>query len=122
MDPADRLERSAQPRALGEAARGLGAPPRRGPPSGDAAPSPEAAALDRERDEALLAALAQLSEADRQILTCRYLLDLSEAETADTLGLRRGTVKSRLSRALGRLRDVLPETLGPPSVAEVNDG
>jgi RNA polymerase sigma factor (sigma-70 family) len=91
-------------------------------PSGGAAPSPEAAALDRERDEALLAAMATLSEPDRQIITCRYLLDLSEAETADTLGLRRGTVKSRLSRALGRLRDVLPETLGPLGAAEVTDG
>ena len=91
-------------------------------PSGGAAPSPEAAALDRERDEALLAAMAQLSEADRQILTCRYLLDLSEAETADTLGIRRGTVKSRLSRALGRLRDVVPETLGSATTTEVTDG
>jgi len=91
-------------------------------PSGGAAPSPEAAALDRERDEALLTAMAQLSEPDRQIITCRYLLDLSEAETADTLGIRRGTVKSRLSRALGRLRQVLPETLGPLGAAEVTDG
>jgi RNA polymerase sigma factor (sigma-70 family) len=91
-------------------------------PSGGAAPSPEAAALDRERDEALLAAMAQLSEPDRQIITCRYLLDLSEAETADTLGLRRGTVKSRLSRALGRLRQVLPETLRPIDAGEVSDG
>jgi RNA polymerase sigma-70 factor (ECF subfamily) len=91
-------------------------------PSGGAAPSPEAAALDRERDEALLAAMAQLSEPDRQIITCRYLLDLSEAETADTLGIRRGTVKSRLSRALGRLRQVLPETLRPLGAAEVTDG
>jgi RNA polymerase sigma-70 factor, ECF subfamily len=91
-------------------------------PSGGAAPSPEAAALDRERDEALLAAMAQLSEPDRQIITCRYLLDLSEAETADTLGLRRGTVKSRLSRALGRLRQVLPETLRPIGAGEVSDG
>ena len=91
-------------------------------PSGGAAPSPEAAALDRERDEALLAAMAPLSEPDRQIITCRYLLDLSEAETADTLGIRRGTVKSRLSRALGRLRQVLPETLRPLGAAEVTDG
>jgi RNA polymerase sigma factor (sigma-70 family) len=90
-------------------------------PSGGAAPSPEAAALDRERDEALLAAMATLSEPDRQIITCRYLLDLSEAETADTLGLRRGTVKSRLSRALGRLRDVLPETLAHLDAPEVTD-
>ena len=91
-------------------------------PSGGAAPSPESAALDRERDEALLTAMAQLSEPDRQIITCRYLLDLSEAETADTLGIRRGTVKSRLSRALGRLRQVLPETLGPLGAAEETDG
>ena len=41
---------------------------------------------------------------------------------ADTLGLRRGTVKSRLSRALGRLRQVLPETLRPLGAAEVTDG
>ena len=91
-------------------------------PSGGAAPSPEAVALDRERDEALLAAMAQLSEPDRQIITCRYLLDLSEAETADTLGIRRGTVKSRLSRALGRLRQVLPETLRPLGAGEMSDG
>ena len=38
------------------------------------------------------------------MLTCRYLLELSEVETAETLGLRRGTVKSRTARALERLR------------------
>ena len=40
-------------------------------------------------------------------MTCRYLLDLDEAETAAVLGWPRGTVKSRLHRALGRLRDQL---------------
>ena len=58
------------------------------------------------RDE-LLAALAALGERDRAVIACRYLLDLSEAETAAALGCRRGTVKSRLSRALARLRDEL---------------
>ena len=38
------------------------------------------------------------------MIGCRYLLDLSEAETAAALGVARGTVKSRLSRALERLR------------------
>jgi RNA polymerase sigma-70 factor (ECF subfamily) len=38
-------------------------------------------------------------------VTCRYLLDLDEAETAAVLGWPRGTVKSRLHRALKRLRD-----------------
>ena len=43
----------------------------------------------------------------RQVVTCRYLLDLDEAETAAVLGWPRGTVKSRLHRALGKLRDQL---------------
>ena len=73
-------------------------------PSGDAAPSPEGRLLAAEQRAELLAALEQLEEDDRLVLSCRYLLDLSEAETADVLSLRRGTVKSRTSRALERLR------------------
>ncbi len=72
---------------------------------GGAVPSPEAALLDFERRDELLAAVAELPETDRQAIACRYFLDLSEEETAAALGCRRGTVKSRLSRALGRLRE-----------------
>jgi RNA polymerase sigma-70 factor (ECF subfamily) len=68
---------------------------------------PEAALLVAERRDELLAALGRLSEADRQIIACRYFLELSEAETAAALGCMRGTVKSRLSRALNRLRTVM---------------
>ena len=77
--------------------------------SGDAAPSPEAAVLGRERDMDLLAAVNRLSEQHRRVVACRYFLDLSEAETASALGIRKGTVKSRLSRALERLREEVPE-------------
>ena len=73
-------------------------------PSGEAAPSPEATLLGAERREQLLAALNRLGEQDREAVACRYFLDLSEAETAAALGVRPGTVKSRLSRALERLR------------------
>jgi RNA polymerase sigma factor (sigma-70 family) len=73
-------------------------------PFGEAAPSPEAALLAGERRAALLAALARLPERDRSVIAFRYLLELSEAETAAALGVRPGTVKSRLSRALDRLR------------------
>ena len=73
-------------------------------PSGDAVPSPEGAALGREQREELLAAVQRLDERDRDVLTCRYLLELSEEETATVLALRRGTVKSRTARALARLR------------------
>jgi RNA polymerase sigma-70 factor, ECF subfamily len=72
---------------------------------GDAVPSPEAALLDYERRDELLAAVAELPQPDREAIACRYLLDLSEAETAAALDIARGTVKSRLSRALGRLRE-----------------
>jgi len=74
-------------------------------PSGDAAPSPEAALVSAERRDELLAALNRISDRDRLVLGCRYLLELSEAETAVALGLRRGTVKSRTARALDRLRE-----------------
>jgi RNA polymerase sigma-70 factor (ECF subfamily) len=76
---------------------------------GDAAPSPEAAVLDAEGREDLLAAVNELREEERLVVACRYFLDLSEAETAAALGLRPGTVKSRLSRALARLRTSLEE-------------
>ena len=78
-------------------------------PSGEAAPSPEASALDAEQREALLAAVNGLREEDRLVIGCRYFLELSEEETAAALGWRRGTVKSRLSRALARLRERMGE-------------
>jgi RNA polymerase sigma-70 factor (ECF subfamily) len=73
--------------------------------SGDAAPSPETALLSAEDRGRLLAALEGLPDDGRDVLACRYLLDLSEEETAAALGLRRGTVKSRTARALDRLRE-----------------
>jgi RNA polymerase sigma-70 factor (ECF subfamily) len=77
----------------------------RGDVSGGAAPSPEASALAGEERGRLLEALEALPEEARLALGCRYLLDLSEAETAAALDVRRGTVKSRVSRALERLRE-----------------
>ncbi len=77
--------------------------------SGDAAPSPEAAVLTGERREELLDAIGRLDDRDRDILVHRFLLELDEQETAEALGIRRGTVKSRTSRALERLRAEVPE-------------
>ena len=77
--------------------------------SGEAAPSPEGAALSAEERQELLGAVNALKEDDRLVLACRYFLELSEEETAAALGVRRGTVKSRTSRALGRLRSQLGE-------------
>ena len=74
-------------------------------PPGDAAPSPEGSAVAADERARLLARLEALPEEQRLAVACRYLLDLSEEETAAALGVRRGTVKSRLSRALERLRE-----------------
>lgn len=65
---------------------------------------------DRERKAQLLAAVNALPDRLRSVVTCRYLLELDEAETAAALGVPRGTVKSRLSRGLGRLREQLAGT------------
>ena len=74
------------------------------PLSGGAVPSPEAALLESEERAELLAAVEGLREEDQLVIACRYFLELSEEETAAALDWRRGTVKSRLSRALERLR------------------
>jgi RNA polymerase sigma-70 factor (ECF subfamily) len=54
--------------------------------------------------KALWQTVRQLSPADQQMIYLRYFLELSEEETAGVLGVPQGTVKSRLHRALKRLR------------------
>ena len=68
---------------------------------------PEDAAFATERRERLLNAVERLREDDRDVLACRYFLELSEEETAAALGIARGTVKSRTHRALVRLQEEL---------------
>lgn len=68
---------------------------------------PADAAVGRERREKLLAAITALPDDLRETITCRYLLELSETETATSLGIPNGTVKSRLHRGLARLREEL---------------
>jgi len=67
-------------------------------------PSPETLTIADERRRELIAAIDRAPEADRLVVAYRYFLDLSEAETAAALDCPPGTVKSRLSRALARLR------------------
>lgn len=77
--------------------------------TGDAAPSPEAAALAHEDRDRLIAAVNTLGEGERLAIAYRYFLGLDEDETASALGVARGTVKSRCSRALARLRESLAD-------------
>jgi RNA polymerase sigma-70 factor (ECF subfamily) len=77
------------------------------PVSGGAAPSPETTVIAGVEREAVLAAVGDLPDRYRDIVNLRYFLGLSEAETAATLGVPLGTVKSRTARALKRLESGL---------------
>jgi len=68
--------------------------------------SVDEAVISRERAEQVRAALEALKEQERTIIYLRYFLMLSEQELAQYLGCPAGTVKSRLHRALGKLREV----------------
>jgi RNA polymerase sigma factor (sigma-70 family) len=85
--------------------------------SGEAAPSPETAAEADEFRTTLITTLRRLRDDDRLVLAYRLFFDLSEAEMATALDCPRGTVKSRLSRALARLRAALPADIHPSSLA-----
>ena len=69
----------------------------------------EARSDQRQEAEQLWRAIRELGMADQQIIFLRYFLDLSVTETAEAMGLVQGTVKSRLHRALGRLRKVIEQ-------------
>lgn len=75
----------------------------------DSGTMPEDMLIAQEQANWILAHINQLSEQDRLVIYSRYALDLSEAEIASVLGCARGTVKSRLHRALARLRARMEE-------------
>lgn len=70
-----------------------------------AAPSPESGLLAAETGRTVRAAVAGLPARQRDVVTCRYVVGLTEAETAQVLGVALGTVKSRAARGLARLRE-----------------
>jgi RNA polymerase sigma-70 factor (ECF subfamily) len=57
--------------------------------------------------QALWQAVQNLKRQDQEVIYLRYFLELSVAETADALNVAEGTVKSRLARALARLKPFL---------------
>jgi RNA polymerase sigma-70 factor (ECF subfamily) len=71
-----------------------------------AAAAPAAAGADPVDRRALLDALERLPDDARTVVACRFLLGLSERETAAALDVAPGTVKSRTARALDRLREL----------------
>ncbi|MEP6665680.1 MAG: RNA polymerase sigma factor [Nocardioidaceae bacterium] len=67
-------------------------------------PTPPQIVEDRETSRTLCDALVKLPRSQQDAIVCRYLLDLSERDTAQILGVPAGTVKSRLARGLRALR------------------
>jgi len=79
---------------------------------------PEGDVRDREYDgerEALWQLVQTLPRRQREVIVLRYYEELTEAETADALGISVGTVKSQASRALAALRTRVPDQITPPT-------
>jgi RNA polymerase sigma-70 factor, ECF subfamily len=73
------------------------------------APSPEERLLKEEEVGRLLDAVARLKTDERELIGLRYGSGLEIAEVAEVLGISDGNVRTRLWRALGRLRKVVAE-------------
>lgn len=67
-----------------------------------------------DRDE-LVRALRQLPAGQRRVVVLRYLLDRTEKQTAEDLGISVGAVKSGASRGLDRLRQILGKGIPRPA-------
>jgi len=67
-------------------------------------PSAETRALEHATGDRLVAALGRLPRRQREVLTLRYYLDLSEAQIADALSISAGSVKAHAHRGLTGLR------------------
>ncbi len=76
----------------------------------------EHAAAQQAEAHTLWQAVRRLNAADQQVIYLRYFLEMPEAEMAETLGVAAGTVKSRLSRGLQKLRAVIEREF--PSLRE----
>jgi RNA polymerase sigma-70 factor (ECF subfamily) len=71
------------------------------------APSPEERLLREEEVGRLLDAVATLNDGDRELIGLRYGSGLDTAEVAQILGISEGSARTRLWRALGRLRETM---------------
>jgi RNA polymerase sigma-70 factor (sigma-E family) len=74
-------------------------------------PSAEHGALTLLERDAVVSALRELTDRQREAIVLRYYAGLSEAETASKMGISPGSVKSHVSRAMVSLREVLEPQL-----------
>jgi RNA polymerase sigma-70 factor, ECF subfamily len=81
-------------------------------------PDPEEAVAAGELRTTLREAIASMPEVERVVILLAYQEELSQSEIAIRLGWPLGTVKTRTRRALGHLREILGEQLGPTAALE----
>ncbi|MFF1306828.1 SigE family RNA polymerase sigma factor [Streptomyces sp. NPDC058307] len=74
-------------------------------PEPDPVPGDDDAAEQQALHDAMWRAIMKLPARQRAMVVLRYYEDLSEVQTAEVLGVSVGTVKSAVSRALGKLRE-----------------
>jgi RNA polymerase sigma-70 factor (sigma-E family) len=75
-------------------------------PQPDTTASAESQVVADDEARRVVAALADLSDRQREVIVLRYFLDYSEAEIAEALGISRGSVKQHASRAVAALAKV----------------
>ena len=81
--------------------------------NGNGAATPEDVVVADAERQRLVAVLNRLRADDRLVIALRHFEQLSEREIADVLDVRPGTVKSRLSRAMQRLRTAYDRAAEP---------
>ena len=80
--------------------------------------NPDDAAQQQEQHEQVREALELLTNDHREVLILRYFSELTVPEIAQALSCREGTVKSRLSRAQSRLKQILSENSAQVAAAQ----
>ena len=75
--------------------------------SSDDSPDPAAVAANKELWQMVLKAMNKLDDAQRAVIVLRDIEGMNYAQISEVLEIELGTVKSRLSRARGNLREIL---------------
>jgi RNA polymerase sigma-70 factor (ECF subfamily) len=90
---------------------------------GDARPGPEAVAVARQDMDTIGAALAALTDDQREAIELRFFAGLSAREAANVMGRQEGTIRGLQFRAIAALRRQLGlQDLNPTSIDEPTDG
>lgn len=75
--------------------------------AGDDRPSPDGHLARVDQSDQLFQAVRKLAPDEQSLITLKYWMELPESELAEIFNVPVGTIKSRLHRTLGHLRDII---------------